>query len=755
MSSYHGIAGDVEEFAGATDANDLISGEPAEITESATAMRELGEAMTLAGEGLTAIDSSGWTGQAADGFRSRIAGKPKQWMDAGAALLEISKALTNYRVVLDSSKDTAGRALHMWKGAQEATKKAITEHNERVKVYNGAIDAGQDPGPQPVYQDPGEAGRKEAERMLEDARRRVTDAGYACGRVISEWIGKAPAQPDWWDRLGANISDAASYALTGAQDVAEGIWEGVKGINSMMRLTNPFDPYNISHPGAQLENMNKLASGLWNGVQHPTEFAKTVFDVETWKDSPGKALGKLLPDIALGVATGGGGFAGRTAAKSTAAAALDTASGGLFGLGQAGVGGVRKVGSMLGRDANKIGHAAEDAGRAGRNVPHEPAHPNTTPVAQADSHSAGMFDQIGKSLGDVGGDLRSRIDDLAAWATSKSPDSTTVSSVTPTPQPPVRQPPQVNRPTPQQPAQPRPAVPPPAPVAPPPALRPVQPPPERPPPPFDSPERNRYDIGERIQQSIQDTHKFKEEMRNGFPNGNGVPKGDGMPNGNIAERLTPDPHQATRPDQEPPAHPKDPDHDQPTHQHEPEQQAEPEHQQPEPEYRSPLADDPAVRADIDHSAAVKDLDLSTIHEDAVWRDTTEDLHRVDARDLDELFEEGLLPRNENLGEIRKMIDENAESAWVSTTRDEKLWENHAISGLGDKDTFSVLTLGARGGVDVEASFPYTHYMKEQEIAFPGGVDRSRIRGGYLVRINPDGSREIVPGSWRDNPYYEP
>ncbi|GLY54812.1 putative T7SS-secreted protein [Lentzea sp. NBRC 102530] len=450
MSSYLDIAGDVEEFAGAKDANDLISGEPAEITESATAMSELGAAMTLAGEGLTRIDSSDWTGQAADGFRSRIAGKPKQWMDAGTALLEISTALTTYRVVLDSSKDTAGRALHMWRGAQEATKKSISEHNERVKVYNSAIDAGQDPGPQPVYQDAGEAGRKEAERMLEDARRRVTDAGYACGRVISGWIGKAPAQPDWWDRLGMNVADASSYALTGAQDVAEGIWEGVKGINSMARLVNPFDPYNISHPTAQLENMSKLASGLWNGVQHPTEFAKTVFDVETWKDSPGKALGKLLPDIALGVATGGGGFAGRTAAKSTAAAALDTASGGLFGLGQAGIGGVRKVGSMLGRDATKLGHAAEDAGRAGRNLPHDPAHPNTTPLTQVDSHSAGVFEQVGKSLGDVGGNLRSRIDDLADWAASRKTDTTTVSGVTPTPQPPVRQPPQLGH-RPQQP----------------------------------------------------------------------------------------------------------------------------------------------------------------------------------------------------------------------------------------------------------------------------------------------------------------
>ncbi|MGI5507387.1 WXG100 family type VII secretion target [Lentzea sp. CA-135723] len=477
MSSYHGIAGQVAELDDADEATDLISGDSKHITSSATAMAELGEAMTLAGDGLRAVTTSSWTGTAADNFRAHVQGKPQQWRDAGTALREISTALTTYGVVLDSAQDTAGRALLMWTGAQATTKTAITEHNKRVTEYNKLLTSVPDPGPPPVFNDPGQAGREQAEQMLRDARTRVTEAGYTCARVISDWIARAPATPDWWDRLGAIISDTVDSSANSAVELATGVWEGVQGISSIARMLNPLDPYNISHPQAMFDNVSTLATGLWNGVQNPTQLAKAVFDVETWQDSPARALGKLLPDIALGAVTGGSGLAGRAATKATVNATLDTATAGLYGLGQAGV---RKASSVLGRDATKIGdNVAQDASTVGRHVPDG----RSTPLHQADSHSAGMFDQVGKTLGDVGGNLRNRIDDLAAWAESRKADTTTVSSVPVTPQPPVRQPPQIGHrpqqpPSPprqpewQSPVQPPPTLSRPEPVAPPPAPQP-------------------------------------------------------------------------------------------------------------------------------------------------------------------------------------------------------------------------------------------------------------------------------------------
>lgn len=788
MSSYHDVAGDVREFAGAKDANDLISGEPAEISESVTGMAKLGEAMTLAGESLARIETSGWTGQAADNFRSRIKGKPKQWLNAGTGLQEMSEALLQYRVVLVSSKDTASRALHMWKGAQAATKKAINEHNQRVETYNKAVDLGQNPGPQPVYQDPGKAGREQAEQMLEDARRRVTEAGYACGRVITEWIAQAPAEPNWWDRLTMNIVDVVSYTATGGADVAEGVWQGLKGINSMVRMFNPLDSYNLTHPAAMPENLGKLAGGLWKGVQNPEQFIKGALDVETWKDSPGRALGKLLPDVALGVATGGTGLVagrGSAVARAVAKEVLDSASGGMLGLGQAGIGGIRKTGSMLGQNAAKLGqNATEDAARAGRNAS-DPT-PSTTPQRTADQQSAVAIEQISNTLGVPGGNLRSRIDDLAAWSTSTHPATTTTPSIQ-TPSPPlVRQPPQIGRAQPATPARPsEPPVPMPSPVAPTPALRPAPELPDRPvtPPPPGSPKRYSYDVGQRVARSINDELKFSQDMSRGFPNGNGIsqrldtepPRQPDPPA--LARQISTEPPKvdlpeaegnsiAQRLDSDPP---RQPEPLVPHRQPDPEIPARPENSTPDADIDPvPTAEqdlpkvhhvDPQIQIDVWNVAANPNLDLSGLPKDIVWwvPEVPTPLHRVESgKPLAYFFENGCQPWTDELANLDDYVHHNVHSGYVGASTDAELWMRHVVV---DPDAIVVLKIEGRGGVDVEASRldDFLIQMKdEKEIAMPGGYARERIVGGYLVKTDLEtGDRYKVPGSWEDNPYFIP
>ncbi len=758
MSGYHGIADDVRELDDADTAADLVAGNAAGITESATAMAKLGQAMTLAGEGLRAIETSAWTGQAADAFRARVAGKPAQWADAGSALLEISEALTHYRVVLDSAQSEAGRALHMWRGAQAETKKAVTEYNERVKVYNAAIDAGQDPGPQPVYRDPGEAGRTTAEQMLDDARRRVTDAGYACGRVISGWIAVAPAEPDWWDRLGSHIADAAGYATTSATDLVEGAWEGVKGINQIARLVNPFDPYNVTHPQAMLDNIGQLAGGLWKGVQNPQQLAAAVFDVDTWRDSPGKALGKLLPDLALGVATGGSGLAGRAATRATLNAVADTATGGLYGLGQAGIGGVRKVGTVL-------GHTAPDAADAARRSTGQSPAPELRP---ADTQSAGVFDTIGKTLGDAPDGLRKQIDDLTAWASSRThADTTSTVGVTPTPQPPVRQPPQINRP-PSAPPRPRPAEP----VTPPPAhpLRPPPPPlPPLPatPPPHGTPQRYSYDADQRIPRAYEESLRFKEDMRQGFPDRAApterLPVQHHTPRTDSARLDTDQPDRLPQPAPAPApldrGTPSSPTPEPLEHSAPHDPAPEPAHTQPEPDLPRVRHIDPQMQLDVWNNAANPDIDLRGLPDGVIWRDPDDvrPLYRVESgRPMEDIFEEGLHPWNDELDDFGEYVHHNQRSGYVATTADEDLWMRHTVV---DPDSMYVLEIDSPGGIDVEASRPGDLRLiaaQENEFAFPGGVARERIKGGFYVHVDPEtGERTKIPGSYRANPYYEP
>ncbi len=59
--------------------------------------------------------------------------------------------------------------------------------------------------------------------------------------------------------------------------------------------------------------MQALGAGLVYGVTHPVELGKVLIDWDTWQESPGRAIGHLLPDLLLTLATAGGGAAARGA----------------------------------------------------------------------------------------------------------------------------------------------------------------------------------------------------------------------------------------------------------------------------------------------------------------------------------------------------------------------------------------------------------------------------------------------------------
>ena len=56
-----------------------------------------------------------------------------------------------------------------------------------------------------------------------------------------------------------------------------------------------------------------LSEGLAYGVQHPVELGKALVDWDTWQESPGRAIGHLVPDLLLTLASGGAGSAARGA----------------------------------------------------------------------------------------------------------------------------------------------------------------------------------------------------------------------------------------------------------------------------------------------------------------------------------------------------------------------------------------------------------------------------------------------------------
>jgi hypothetical protein len=66
------------------DPTALIPGNPNSIYTTVSAMRNYGDLLTIAGQGLQRIDTSdGWNGPAADAFRKAYQGQASKWLQGG------------------------------------------------------------------------------------------------------------------------------------------------------------------------------------------------------------------------------------------------------------------------------------------------------------------------------------------------------------------------------------------------------------------------------------------------------------------------------------------------------------------------------------------------------------------------------------------------------------------------------------------------------------------------------------------------
>ena len=144
-------------------------------------------------------------------------------------------------------------------------------------------------------------------------------------------------------------------------------------------------------------------------------------------------------------------------------------------------------------------------------------------------------------------------------------------------------------------------------------------------------------------------------------------------------------------------------------------------------------------------AADKTVDVGRITPEPVWRTTDEPLFRLDNRPQSKIFEEGFRP----LGDKTDLLDftqTNRDSVFVSTSTADDLYKHPDWSG-----TRFQYEVRAPGGIDVNATLPDNVFAHEREIAVPGGIDRSVIRGGWDLVRDADGA--VRRGQWVANPHY--
>ena len=161
------------------------------------------------------------------------------------------------------------------------------------------------------------------------ARRNATEQDKASnnvGSAVGTFIGSGSASTHhggFFSGLASGfesgLKSAFHFQVGWDKDVLSGAFDSVVGIGKLGWDISPIRE--VIDPAGYTKSIDDLGKGLETAVTHPATFGKALID---WKDltdgHPGRAVGELLPTIALTVFSGGAGAAAKGA---DAAATLD------------------------------------------------------------------------------------------------------------------------------------------------------------------------------------------------------------------------------------------------------------------------------------------------------------------------------------------------------------------------------------------------------------------------------------------------
>ncbi|GGM79461.1 hypothetical protein GCM10012275_57590 [Longimycelium tulufanense] len=367
-----------KELGQTADPRELVIGTPERLQGAIDRLAAITKGVATTAEALGQITVDGWQGEAAEAARKTLADQPEKFTVAARAGRRWVHALEDYVAALHHAQQVQAReAIALWEAGQRATESArteyerdvegwhrqVTEFNAKVAAFNTGLGGhpGTPPGAAPVWQDPGEATRAEAREILEQARRRLAEAGAQAHAEIDAAARELPETPNLLEQAGKGLVDAGRFQVTQTVDLVTGAGEAVLSVVELARTVHPWDRWNQANPGQYIRNVAALGQGLMHAATHPLDTLKSIVNPAGFLRSPGGWIGEQLPGVLLG---GGLGRAGMAAADVATAGLASTVRG------AAGT-----VARKLGRDAE---HLAQRAGRVGE---HTPDGPPRTPVA--------------------------------------------------------------------------------------------------------------------------------------------------------------------------------------------------------------------------------------------------------------------------------------------------------------------------------------------------------------------------------------
>ncbi|MGW2474523.1 putative T7SS-secreted protein [Streptomyces sp. NPDC001665] len=297
------------------DKTKLIYGSPSKIDATVTKLRAFQSAFDGTGDGLRGLNSGELKGETANALRKAVSKQPPKWYAAADATTKALGALDSFADTVTWAQGQAQTAIDKWKEGVKASEDAADAHRKKVDAYNSAVDrynaqpadkrdrSSLPPKPASTFTDPGKKLMQDAQDILAEARKQRNTAAETARSAVQAARDMAPKKPSYAEQVrdGFEESQVMGMHLDG------GIIKASAGIVNFVRGVNPMDPYNLTHPAEYLTSLNSLAAGLVVAANDPVGTGTQM--VKDFMKDPAEGVGRLIPDLALTVATGGGGAA--------------------------------------------------------------------------------------------------------------------------------------------------------------------------------------------------------------------------------------------------------------------------------------------------------------------------------------------------------------------------------------------------------------------------------------------------------------
>jgi RHS repeat-associated protein len=341
------------------DKTKLIYGSAGTLRDRAKQLRGFQKSFDTTGDGIKGLSSTDLKGEAAEALRKAVSKQPPKWFTGADACEKAAGALESFAETVTWAQGQAQTAIDKWKEGTKASEDAADAHRRKVDDFNKAVDkynaqpadkrdpSSLPPRPAATFDDPGKKLMQDAQDILAEARKQRNTAAATASTAVKAARDLAPEKPSY----GEQLKDGAQEMQIMGDHVGAGVIKGTAGLVNFARGLNPMDPYNLTHPAEYATNLNSLAAGLVVAANDPVGTGKRM--VSDFMKDPAEGFGRLLPDVALTVATGGGGAAVKAArlAKEAAGAAK----------------------------AARVADDLADAGKARRALDHDPEGSHTTP----------------------------------------------------------------------------------------------------------------------------------------------------------------------------------------------------------------------------------------------------------------------------------------------------------------------------------------------------------------------------------------